>query len=245
MPEFGRESLEKSPTLQERIRMQCSCCGSAEMQACDVLWPRLIDEWQLASHEVAYINRQQGLHCLQCGSNLRTMALAKAVMTCHASSGSFIEFVNTEVGKSLRTLEINEAGQLTPFLIQMPYCTPVRYPAVDMMSLPFPDASFDLVVHSETLEHVPHPVRGLSECRRVLVPGGFCVFTVPIVVDRLTRSRAGLPPSYHGSPDNPGDYLVQTEYGADAWKHLFQAQFAECRIICLEYPGAMALVGVR
>ena len=225
--------------------MRCSCCGSAEMQMREVLWPALIDEWRIGSHEVAYINRQQGLHCSKCGSNFRTMALAHAIMACCRTSGRFIDFVKNDVAKRLRILEINEAGQLTNFVSQLPNYTPARYPAIDMMSLPYPDASFDLVIHSETLEHVRHPIRGLSECRRVLVPGGFCAFTIPIIVDRLTQSREGLAPSYHGSPNNPGDYLVQTEYGADAWKHVVQAHFAECRIICLEYPAAMALIGVR
>src|SRR5262249_13313909 len=114
-----------------------------------------------------------------------------------------------------------------------------------MMALPYEDESFEWVVHSDTLEHVQHPIRALSECRRVLKPGGRCAFTVPIIVDRLTISRAGLPPSYHGSSANPTDYLVFTEYGADAWKHVLQAGFAECRISSLEYPAALALVGVR
>ena len=49
--------------------------------------------------------------------------------------------------------------------------------------------TYDLVVHSDTLEHVPDPVRALQECRRVLRPLGACCFTVPIVVGRLTRSH--------------------------------------------------------
>jgi ubiquinone/menaquinone biosynthesis C-methylase UbiE len=113
------------------------------------------------------------------------------------------------------------------------------------MALPYPDATFDLVLHSDTLEHVEHPVAALSECARVLKTGGYCAFTVPIVVDRLTSSRAGLPASYHGSEENPGDCLVHTEYGADAWKHVIQAGFQECRLIALEYPCALALVGVK
>jgi ubiquinone/menaquinone biosynthesis C-methylase UbiE len=114
-----------------------------------------------------------------------------------------------------------------------------------MMAMSYEDQSFDLVLHSDTLEHVPEPVRGLAECRRVLKPGGFCAFTIPIIVDRLTASRAGLPPSYHGSPANPADHVVHTEYGADAWKHVLLAGFDECRICALEYPAAQALVGVR
>ena len=72
------------------------------------------------------------------------------------------------------------------------------YPDVDMMNLPFAAGAFDVVVHSDTLEHVSDPQRGLEECRRVLDERGAVVFTVPVVVGRLSRSRAGLAPSYHG-----------------------------------------------
>jgi SAM-dependent methyltransferase len=225
--------------------MTCTCCGSTHTRERPVLWRALIDEWRLAGHEVAYIDRQQGLHCTTCGSNLRSMALARAIMACFRHPGPFADFVRGEAAGRARVLEVNEAGALTQFLRAIPGHVLVRYPEADMMDLPFADAAFDLVVHSDTLEHVPRPVRGLSECRRVLRPGGFCAFTVPAVVDRLTSSREGLPPSYHGSPANPGDCLVHTEYGADAWKHVVLAGFSECRIVPLEYPAALALVGVK
>ena len=77
--------------------------------------------------------------------------------------------------------------------------------------------AFDLVVHSDTLEHVPDPLRGLSECRRVLRPNGGLCFTVPVIVGRLTRSRTVLPKSFHGMETTlSDDWAVQTEFGGDA-----------------------------
>jgi SAM-dependent methyltransferase len=210
-----------------------------------VLWQALIDEWRLASHEVAYIDRQQGAHCLECGSNLRCMVLAQAITACFQYPGVFRDFVKTEGARSLQVLEVNEAAALNVWLKELPGHRLVRYPEVDMTRLPFEDRQYDLVVHSDTLEHVERPIRGLSECRRVLKPGGFCAFTVPIIVDRLTGSREGLPPAYHGASAGSREYLVHTEYGADAWKHVIQAGFRECRIFALDYPSAHALVGVR
>jgi SAM-dependent methyltransferase len=210
-----------------------------------VLWKALVDEWRLAEHEVAYINRQQGLNCSNCGSSLRSMALARGILSCHGHPGPLAEFVLSESASRLRVLEVNEAGELTQFLRSMSGHMLVRYPEADMTALALPDASFDLVVHSDTLEHVPQPIRGLSECRRVLRHSGYCVFTVPLIVDRMTASREGLPPSYHGSAGSPTAYLVRTEYGADAWKHVLLAGSRECRVVPLEYPAGMAIVGVR
>lgn len=225
--------------------MQCFCCGSDRFAEVPVLWKELIDAWRLGSHEVDYINRQQGFHCQECSSNLRSMALARSIMMSFGFSGLFRDFMRTERARSLRVLEVNEAASLTMYLKEAPGHLLACYPDVDLMSLPYEDEQFDLVVHSDTLEHIPRPIRALSECRRVLKPGGFCAFTIPIIVDRLTLSREGLPPSYHGNPNNPVDCKVYTEFGADAWKHVIQAGFRECRIASLDYPASQAIVGVK
>jgi SAM-dependent methyltransferase len=69
------------------------------------------------------------------------------------------------------------------------------------------DASFDLVLSSDYLHLVPPLERALSEVRRVLVPGGQFVFTVPFryraekTVSRtgyLRRTGGRLPPEFGG-----------------------------------------------
>ena len=64
-----------------------------------------------------------------------------------------------------------------------------------MTRLTYPDASFDLVLTSETLEHVPDLDAALREVRRVLVPGGRHLFTVPRLPGvEATFARASLAP---------------------------------------------------
>jgi 2-polyprenyl-3-methyl-5-hydroxy-6-metoxy-1,4-benzoquinol methylase len=210
-----------------------------------VLWPELIAQWRLSPEEAEIIDRREGIHCTTCQSNLRSMALARAVVSLFHGAGTLAETM-TARGATLRILEVNEAGSLTPFLARAVGHRLVQYPEVDLHTLPFPDGSFDLVVHSDTLEHVERPVRALAECRRVLVPGGHCAFTVPLVVGRLTLSREGMPPSFHGNPNERDPaVMVRTEYGADAWRQVLEAGFSECRIVPYEPPGAIAFVARR
>ncbi len=223
----------------------CVVCGADDLADVDVLSPELIAAWELAPAEAAYVNRQQGRHCRRCRSTLRCMALATAILRFCGATGTFAEFARSDAARGLRVLEINEAGGVSAFLAQMPLREFAEFPRVDMQALPHGDAGFDLVVHSDTLEHVPNPVQGLRECRRVLRDGGACVFTVPAIVGRLTRSRAGLPPSYHGTPADGAGYLVHTEFGADGWRWPLAAGFAEVRVVAVEPPAAHAFTAIR
>jgi SAM-dependent methyltransferase len=45
--------------------------------------------------------------------------------------------------------------------------------------IPLADASVDVVVSFETIEHVPNPRRFLDECARVLTPGGRLIISTP------------------------------------------------------------------
>jgi SAM-dependent methyltransferase len=49
----------------------------------------------------------------------------------------------------------------------------------DVCSMPFADASFDLVLATDIVEHVEFDVRALQDIRRVLKPWGSAIITVP------------------------------------------------------------------
>lgn len=221
---------------------RCSVCGGGAFRPQIVLWDGLCSEWRLSPEERAYMDRQQAMICEVCGNNLRSIVLARALLDAFGSATTFQDWIETETAKRLGVLEINEAGTLGPTLSRLPGRILASYPDVDIHALPYADASFDVVVHSDTLEHVARPIRALAECRRVLRPGGLIVFTVPVIVGRLTQDRAGLPPSYHGLPGtDAADYVVHTEYGADMWTHVIRAGFSAVTIHALDYPDALAM----
>lgn len=49
----------------------------------------------------------------------------------------------------------------------------------DALALPYPDATFDTVIASEILEHIPDDDAAIAELTRVLKPGGSLAVTVP------------------------------------------------------------------
>jgi len=222
--------------------LKCEICGNNDFVFTKVLWDELISAWQLSPYEVEYIDHQQGQRCQSCGCNLRSIAIAKAIVDAYDFEGTLNEFVQSDSAAKLKVLEINEAGDLSSILKKIPGHQLITYPDYDMMHLSFPDNSWDLVIHSDTLEHVPDPMCALSQCRRILSEKGRCIFTIPIVVDRISRFRTGLSKSYHGIPTaDDEDNLVHTEFGMDFWKYVIKAGFQKCTIHTLRYPTAFAI----
>jgi ubiquinone/menaquinone biosynthesis C-methylase UbiE len=50
----------------------------------------------------------------------------------------------------------------------------------DIVSIPVEDASFDAILCTEVLEHVPEPIRAIKEFARILKPGGTLFLTAPL-----------------------------------------------------------------
>lgn len=99
----------------------------------------------------------------------------------------------------------------------------------DVQRLSFADESMDVVISSETMEHVRDPWQGFREIRRVLRPGGIHVFTIPYHPYNPTVSRVNisgpadvytLPKQYHQDPYHKESSLVYTDYGNDLCERL-------------------------
>ncbi len=74
--------------------------------------------------------------------------------------------------------------------------------AIDASRLPFPDSAFDLVICSEVIEHVEHPIEVLLEidrvARSVLLVTTEQAYAEPHVRDRMIAARSGLPHAERG-----------------------------------------------
>ncbi len=55
----------------------------------------------------------------------------------------------------------------------------------DLTAMPFADGSFDIIICSHVLEHVPDDARAMQEILRILAPGGQALLLTPQAIDGL------------------------------------------------------------
>ena len=110
----------------------------------------------------------------------------------------------------------------------------------DVTNLSFADESFDAIVSSDVLEHVPDFRAALKNFHRVLANNGDLILTVPFLdadersvrraeIDTNGEIRHLVEPEYHGDPVSPEGVLAFHSFGWDLLDALrecgFQAQF--------------------
>lgn len=229
--------------LPSMYKGYCRVCGSQSRRGRPwKLADGLVDSWQIDASWKRMIERREGLGCSVCGSVSRFRYLARVIMeelgALDLGYDSFSDYANSIHFKQLRVAEVNGCGALHDYLDLNPDLAYSEYgsedpaiPSEDLARLSYRDSAFDLVLTSDTLEHVPDLRGALDEIERILKPGGRHIFTVPVVWDgRKSRRRAVLdgdrivhlyPPSYHGVWDAQSpDRLVFHEFGDDALDYL-------------------------
>jgi 2-polyprenyl-3-methyl-5-hydroxy-6-metoxy-1,4-benzoquinol methylase len=242
-PVRGRARARRRVAMTQQLtrvpaRERCPVCDApGDWSWRPVVGALLAFQWRLTSRQRAIVDVQQGHSCGSCGLNLRARGLARAILDVAGARAPLASGLASKPG--LRVLEINPAGGLTPYLAAASLHVCTSYPAVDMQQLPFPDASFDMVVHSDTLEHVPDAVQGMRECLRV-AGGGQVVFTTPVLPERRSkrRGRRALR-SYHGG--DGGRSVVFHEFGADIWRLLVAAGAVDVRLHLEDFPYVVTI----
>lgn len=172
-------------------------------------------------------NLREDVLCIRCRSSPRARAMLLAL---------------DRLSPSWRNLDVYEAGpsgRFSSYLAQECHRVTASFylPSVpwgqsydgmrseDLENLTFDDASFDVVVTQDVLEHVLRPTVALAEIARVLRPNGLHLFTVPYSPQNPTAARAQpgqdgeilllAPAHYHGDPLDPAGVLVITDWGLD------------------------------
>jgi len=224
---------------------RCEVCGRVGLMIYRrrVIPPELARRWGLSERVARAVARKESMECSRCGAKLRGRRLAQVLLDLFPvglpakRAGSVADWVKSLEANRLQIAEINRVEGLHDALLGLARFEPsdflegaepgaivggVRHE--DLTRLTYADASFDLVITSETLEHVPDLAAALGEIRRVLAPGGRHVFTVPILPGvPTTFARASLgddgtkvdlaPPIFH--PGGDVGYPAFAEFGAD------------------------------
>ena len=220
---------------------RCNVCGKATLFFCDD--QRLYRE---------------SLNCAECGTTSRYRSIARGVLLAireltGIDAGSLAELARHRSVARLRVYDTQ-----TPFSFEtVGYPIPELLGRCDWMEvdcslfkperplgealgagvtnqnlekLTFGDATFDLVITSDVMEHVRLADRAHREIARVLRRGGIYLFTVPHLRDRretLVRVQPNDPddpstdvhltePEYHGDGNSPdGRALSYRSYGTD------------------------------
>lgn len=191
--------------------------------------------------EVEFVARaaylRDSFQCQNCGSIPRERALMAVIdawfprwreMTIHESSPS-------SRGASRRLA--NEcahyvASQYFPGREPGSVADGVRCENLEALS--FADASIDLHVTQDVMEHVFDPAQVFREIARTLKPGGAHVFTAPLWKKHeasIRRARLEADgtithldtPVYHGNPVSEEGSLVTVDWGYDICRHIFEA----------------------
>jgi SAM-dependent methyltransferase len=219
---------------------RCRCCGILTVQSFSaVYWPELIAAMELTPDWVRYYDLREGQTCSACYLNLRAQHVAQTIVEVYnrrlgTKAISLAELCSEPSFQSIRIAEVNDCCGMHKWLKELPLLSYSEYasgdPSIrheDVLSLSYPDEAFDLVINSDSLEHVPDFERALSEIHRVLKPSGMHIFTIPIVGNIKSRKRAQLeggrivhllPPVYHG-PRGTGseDLLACSDFGPDVF----------------------------
>lgn len=198
-----------------------------------------VSTWNLSETFQRELVERENYFCCCCSANYRKRALAQTVLDLldmddnealsrHLSLDNRFSIYETSFYNVFSSKKI----QYSPQYVVSEYFPDqgfgIEIKGVwneNLEALSFTDNQFDVVITSEVLEHVANLDAALQEIKRVLKPGGYHVFTVP--VDRnLPHSRVRvtidshgltnvLPQIFHGDTIRDEGIVVFRDFGSD------------------------------
>ena len=223
-PETGHPLADRWDRFRARTRIRCPVCGGT------------------TGLDRVEGNLREACLCRQCGSSNRkrqiawvaTRAVARSLQRPVESLRDLARVPGLTVYNTETEGCLHEALKDAPGYRASEYFGPgyesgtsvrgIRHE--DLTRLSFESGSFDLVLTTDVLEHVPDPYAAHAEIYRVLRPGGRHVFTVPFVttsaLDLVTAEpdANGNPvflgePLYHEDPVRPEGIPVYRVFGLE------------------------------
>jgi SAM-dependent methyltransferase len=208
-----------------KVEARCNVCGHV-----GPLLYEMPDLVRLREHRIGTL--RETLRCEGCKSKMRDRTLAAGLLRLSRERWGVEATTIDELARVLppeaRILDTDAQSRIGRRLARHPGVLrslyyPDRGPGeeledrwagarvvnVDLEAMPFPDASYDVVITSEVMEHVRHVDTAHREIARCLAPGGTYLFTVPfdptleqtwVLIDAETDQPLVLPMHLHGDP---------------------------------------------
>ncbi|WP_160123792.1 methyltransferase domain-containing protein [Rhodovarius lipocyclicus] len=252
------EKLSKAGTAVVMARFSCAAAREAVERVFYVPRCRVCGSVRLGVSEPTF-GQREGFACLDCFALGRAEVLADVIVRRMARQGeaTLAELFRRRhdirvhefgfVGGIARTLRGLQNYSESEFFPNVPpgEVGPGGIRCEDLTCLTFADASFDIVLSQDVMEHVPDPLRAFAETARVLKPGGSHFFTIPQEPE-MERSiqRAWLhdgviehilEPVYHGDPVRSEGALVFTDFGND-----LAAMLDRVGLVLIEHEGVVS-----
>jgi len=103
--------------------------------------------------------------------------------------------------------------------------SPIAEIKADIQNLPFEDKCFDVVFCNHVLEHIPDDHKAMSELFRVMKPGGWGIFQVPIRYSLTETFEDPTITDKNERKEKFGQYDHVRVYGLDYYHRLRKAGF--------------------
>jgi GT2 family glycosyltransferase/SAM-dependent methyltransferase len=189
-------------------------------------------------------NLREALLCEFCGASCRNRSLAEGVLslTKERSAKSLAELAQMAEGPRIldtdgqsalfKTLRLATFYSSSIYLPNRPAGKLIepKIHNVDLQQMPFADATFDVILTSDVMEHVRRDEDAHREIHRCLKPGGYYIFTVPYVpawdLNQVRVDSSGpedvflMEKQYHGDPLSSEGILVYRIYGQELCRQL-------------------------
>lgn len=211
------------------------------------------DVCSLCSTEQTFVknNRsfREGYECYKCKASLRYREQAAAILEVFGN-GNYNSFAQLCQNVDFKNLSIYEPGVIGPFrkyfanfsnYVNSYFWSDVTpgssrdgFQCQNLENLTYQSDHFDLIITSDILEHVRHPWDAFKEIWRVLKPGGYHIFTIPVQLPMIEKSfyrvdTSGdkdihlVEPKYHSAPNPKGERLqslLYVDFGQDILEKL-------------------------
>jgi len=242
------QSLLAHPEVLQGARIYCCICGQVtSLAAIDPLVP---------------VDAREGLHCMQCGMSARQRTGVAMLAACASERDAiYVTEQNTRLYAWLQSRypgvhgsefepDATRRAEMAGYLASMGGSGEIAFEDVTRLSMA--DASQDVLLSFDVLEHVPDYRAALREFARVLRAGGSLLATFPFTDAASTVVRASLlddgtlkhhlEPEYHGDPIG-GPVLCFYHFGWDLLDELRATGFTRAAMAMPWAPEQGILYG--